>query len=770
MKLLDLIYGMSSITRNVANVIRYPFQIASQTLQTAARHKLEEVEVPLPQSKAERRQANLTTTRDVPQTTQAVVGQVATQTVTRSITPSVSPLVGKPLLGRRGKYQVELLLRDGERIRIYRGIRVVNNTPVLIKEYLLTNFNSREVKQAKEKLERLDSLSFRSGGVQDFRLVVPSDTFVDQANKCGYVITTYASEDRLSLREYLLQEQRKGYLGLPPLEVRQILAQVLQTLWFMHNHPVRFSDGVVQRGIAHGNLSLDSLLRVPNTSSNGGNNIQFYIYVNDLGIWKEPFQFPAQAIPATDTNQLIKRDLIGLGIVGFYLLVGETTGYPDRFSDPRAHPYWDQIPDESLKAIIRQLLGLDRSDSFSSADEVRQALERSAVVTEQAPDSTPPESVNQAVDGRWWVVLAALLMLLMAVGMARLGWQLLTQIWPDADDTIEQFIPGADSSQLESVEVPNDSFQYGISNSWRDALGRGRVGANQTFAAALTERNARFGRYQEDNRLPHDDPTLLAKLRNGQIDFILGTWDESTQAELKHKIVAYDGVVVFVAFSDPARERNVAKALQGKLSFRDLQKLYADDFEWKLPQPLKKEEMDKALYAPDDDVAIKLFEQQVLQRQPLIDSFQNRLDNRLITRQNINLMVGNILQDFENHNTVGIGFGRLSKILGQCSVYPLAIGSSGQEVQPITTNGKAITPDFDLCDLKGSYAPDANLFAKGRYPLIYPLSVIYTSQGEEAAQAFIQALQTDEGQCLLTEAGLVAIRPIRKPGECADAQ
>lgn len=756
------------MTRNVTNVIRYPFQVASQALHTAARNKLEEVEVPLPKSQAERQQASTTPVRMAAQgTAQAAESQAArSQAATQTIAPSVSTLVGESLVGRRGKYQVELLLQEGEQLRIYRGIRAVNNTPVLIKEYWLTDFNSREVRQAKEKLERLDSLSFRSGGVQDFRLVVPSDTFIDQATKRGYVITTYASEDRLSLHDYLIQEQRKGKVGLPPLEVRQILAQVLQTLWFMHNHPVRFSDGAVQRGIAHGNLTLDSLLRVPNSSSNGANNIQFYIYVNDLGIWKEPFQHASQVIPTTDTNQLARRDLTSLGIVGFYLLVGETAGYPDRFSDPKAHPNWSEIPDQPLKAIIRQLLGLNHPHSFNNADEVRQALERSAVVVEQTPDSTEPD-VDQTVDNRWWFVLVALLTLLLTVGMVRLGWQLLTQIWPNPGDKIEQMLPGGSPSRLEGVEVPDGSFQYGVSDSWRDALGRGRVSANQTFAATLTERDPRFGRYQEDNRLPHDDPALLDKLQTGQIDFILGTWDASTQAELKHEIVAYDGVVIFVAFSDPVRQRNIAKALRGKLSFRDLQALYADASEWRLPNSLK--EMNTKRYAPDDKIAIELFEQEVLQRQPLIESFRNVL-NISIEQQNINTMVGNILQDFENRDTVGIGFGRLSKILGQCSVYPLAIGRSGQEVQPITADGKAITPDFDLCDLKGGYAPDDDLFTKGRYPLIYPLSVIYMPQKEQTAQAFIQALQTDEGQCLLTEAGLVPIRSIRKTGECADVQ
>lgn len=758
-------------------MVSHPFQVASQALHNAARNKLEEAEVPFSKpTVAERRSAAPT------RTTQTVTPtQTRSQTIGSSVAVKDSTLIGQTLTGRRSKYQVEASISESDPARsllpgsnnaqLYRGSRSPNHLPVLIKEYDLTEFNSREMRQAKEKLERLDSLNFRSGGVQDFRLVVPSDTFLDQTAKRGYVITAYISEDRLSLRDYLIQEKRKGKMGIPPSEVRQILTQVLQTLWFMHNHPVRFADGAVQRGIAHGNLNLDSLLRIPDRLSNGSNQPQFYIYVNDLGIWKEPFQMPTQDSPVSVTpNQPVKRDLIHVGIIGFYLLVGETEGYPDRFADPKAHPHWEKVNDEPLKAIIRQLLGLDRTVSFNNADEVRQALERAIPIPDTPAADQPNQTLSPSSDHRWWFFLASLLMLLGAIGMGLLAWQWLSKI-----PKVEQILSGEPLSQLTAIDVPNQTFQYSISDTWRDVLGRGRVAADSTFAEVLTQRDIRFSRYQEDNRLPHDDPTLLAKLRTGEISFVLGTWDEATQQDLQHQVVAYDGVVVFVAFSDPERSRNVAKALDGKLSFQQLRKLYASGSDWIFPGALR--EMNVERYAPEgenqgndqEQVIIQLFEQEVLQKPDLIENFENALGKQ-IQQQDFNTMVASILKNFEDDNEVGIGFSRLSKVLGQCSVYPLAIGPIGQEVQPIIADGKAITPAFDLCDRKGSYAPDAKLFLQGRYPLIYPLSVIYTAQGEQAAQAFIAALKTDEGQCLLAEAGLVPIEPVRQTGRCSDVQ
>lgn len=764
MKLLDLVHDLRSKTRNLANVIFHPFQVTSQALQMAARNRLEAIDLPFSnKTSPDRPSASPVAPSDRPPTRQPTGSTGSTGSTGTAVTTVRTPsLVKQTLQGRRSRYQVAEPIPNTEQPYLYEGSRSINNAPVLIKAYDLSDFNTHEIQTAQRKLERLDSLSFHSGGVQDFRLVVPADTWIDPSQKQGYVITAYTA-DRFSLRDYLLQKRQRGQAGLPPEEVRQILTQVLQTLWFMHNHPVRFLDGTVQRGIAHGNLSLDSLLYVPAQSSNGNHHTQFYIYVNDLGIWKEPFQRSIQAAPVSiDPHPQIKRDLISLGIVGFYLLVGEIDGYPDPFVDPQLHPRWSSIPDEPLKTVIRQLLGIDRRISFSNADEVRQALEAKVSPTPPAPNS-PPSPPLEETNRRGWIYLTALLLLLFAAGMGVLAWRWLTQT---ALNPLEQIIPGASPSQFAQVEVPAGNFQYSIFDRWRDALGRGRVAADRTLTETLTQRDVRFSRYQLDNQVPHQDFNLLNKLRTGQLAFILGTWDASVHNDLQHEVIAYDGVVVFVAFSDPERPFNIAQTLQGKLSFRQLQQLYTSESDWPLPYTLTRQDIEQ--YAPKDDVAIALFEQQVLQKQSLIDRFRDGLGTQIV-QQDFNPMVANILQDFENRQQFSIGFARLSKVLGQCSVYPLAIGPGGQEVQPITVDGRALTPDFDLCNRKGSYMPDARLFQEERYPLIYPLSVIYTAQGQSAAQAFINALKTDAGQCLLSEAGLVPIRSIR-PGDCSDVQ
>lgn len=90
-------------------------------------------------------------------------------------------------------------------------------------------------------------------------------------------------------------------------------------------------------------------------------------------------------------------------------------------------------------------------------------------------------------------------------------------------------------------------------------------------------------------------------------------------------------------------------------------------------------------------------------------------------------MMRTVIRDFETKQAGGIGFSSLSKIIGQCSVYPLAIQPLGKSPQqPVKLkNGKNIDPLSDLCDKKGGYFPNVELLKTGSYPLAYPIAVVY---------------------------------------------
>jgi hypothetical protein len=173
----------------------------------------------------------------------------------------------------------------------------------------------------------------------------------------------------------------------------------------------------------------------------------------------------------------------------------------------------------------------------------------------------------------------------------------------------------------------------------------------------------------------------------------------------------------------------------------------------------------------DNLQAIQLFEQLVFKEESpqeftdlakkLTGEVRQKIDRKLIDESYI---LGEILKDFEQDRTVGIGFGLLSRVFNQCAVYPLAVGEKGQEVQPLVQQldgeVKPIEPTTDLCDDKGSYWPDVEAFKSGRYPLTYRLVVVYPKDEMRSAagKKFAELLKTDEGQRLLSEAGLVPLR------------
>ncbi len=119
-------------------------------------------------------------------------------------------------------------------------------------------------------------------------------------------------------------------------------------------------------------------------------------------------------------------------------------------------------------------------------------------------------------------------------------------------------------------------------------------------------------------------------------------------------------------------------------------------------------------------------------------------------------MLDNMFKDFDNDKTIEIGFGFLSKIFGQCSVYPLTVVEGGREAHPLIQNdGKPIEPTIDLCNDKGSYSPNAKTFKSEQYPLTETLVIVYPKSNSLAGKSFAALLTTDEAQYLLSEVGLV---------------
>ncbi len=772
MKLTDITYRIGNVFRDATNFARYPFQIISQQIHNAAQNRLEQVEIPIPgqdstrvESQTQSQQSgnsHSTLTQSV-QSAQSVDGNYsATAYGLHGDSTEDVQTICRECAGRRGKYRVEELLEDRGQIRIYRGVGLRNNTPVLIQEYLLNHFNRDEVRQAQEKLERLESVSLRNTTGQDFRLITPWDLAIAPTDKRGYVITRYLPGK--TLREYL-----KCYVAMPSQQVRRVLAQMLQTLWFLHNLPVRFTDGTVQYGLIHGNLNLDSLVIASNPQQLSGQEPQFYVYAKDLALWQIPFQPSAKSRPTAlkkpvlDFDSLLpkffQRDLSGLGAVAVCLLTGDRSdlAFQPGF-DPDTEPRWQAIADNPLKKIIRRLLGLDHNPFGSAEEAYRSLLAPIAAETSQVLTTAPTEADKKLP--RMGCLGLLLLGLLLGIG----GWWLMRSLLGQSPISLIKPKPPTTMRSVEAIKhLPNGTINFALSAPWREVIGTRRVSYDKNLLDELSDR-ADLGRTRFQPRpMPESLTAVQQKLQSGELAFVLGdSVNDLSGQDLEQTTVAFDGVAVFVAFSDVYRANNIPKRLNGKLTLTQLQKIYMGD------------DKDYRPYFSSDQVATNVFRKTLFANDSGQDFERSREFYRLrvdVQAQPINAVFEQVLKSYEaNDPHISIGFARISQIYGQCSVYPLAIADSNQTTQAfVQDNGKPIEPGLDLCNTKGGYWADADVFANGQYPFVYHLSVVYARsnpQSKQAAEAFIQILKTDEGQCLLSEAGLVPVQNVRKAGVC----
>jgi hypothetical protein len=763
-KLTDLIYGASGVVRDATNFVRYPTQIVRQHLSRIAQEKFENLELPLHQGnqapeeviKGNGNNGHAPARQGVIEREAAhkVLAQSPAQDLPDPAAEILPNLEGKEVKGHRGRYKVERLLSEDEPVYWYRGRSLSSNMSVMVKEYRLTELSPKEIEQVQDNLDNVAPVSLKSGGVQDFRLINPWDMWVNVAEKRGYLIIRDLLEQRLTLRQYL---KRTG--KMPPRQVRRVLEQVLQSLWFLHNHKIRFADGKVESGLGHGNLSLDSLSIVPDPPRDRSptDDPQFHIYLSDLALWENAFQ-PHQSDPSfTDLGgqtELVPfdemLDLQALGHVGQALLWGEASAANQSLNSPQ----WAAIADPPLKHLIGQLLDQD----IGSAEAAYKAV---LALPEPGPEpealaSAPNPDANAAQGHPIGCIKLLLLMSFLAFG-GWWSWRWLASSGsqPSPIASLLPASPQPPSAILDITSLPpKRPVKYAVSSLWEEAMGQRRVAQTQNFQAELKQRDDRFKNFLA---ISVSESNYQKALAAREIDFVLSakndTWDNT---KFNQTIVAYDGLVVFVAASDPQRQGNVPRELQGKMSFERLRQIYGGEDQGFTP------------YKPNNQMEWELFWQVVLQHDP--DKIQKFKQVTEKTQLSKNSQFEKIFQDFENNpgQKKGIGFARLSKVFGQCSVYPLAIGEAGQEKQAlIQADRQPIQPaQIDLCNAKGSYWADPEAFRNKAYPLIYELAVIYPTDNPAPAEAFIAALKTDEGQCLLSETGLVPIEPVRQRGIC----
>ncbi|MEO0868220.1 MAG: substrate-binding domain-containing protein, partial [Cyanobacteria bacterium J06642_11] len=542
-----------------------------------------------------------------------------------------------------------------------------------------------------------------------------------------------------------------------------------------------------QTGLVHGNISLDSIVIQPDANSYY-ETPQLLIFLRDLALWESLFIPP----PVSPHIPTVADDLIALGQVGLYALLGRWSDHYGRDLKPHSFHEWPR-QDLVLEQYLRQLLGIEEP-TFDTAAEARRALLQLPTAPVQQP---PPETITDVDDQQrawpkwvWWL-LAGLGLLSIALLMRML---LLRWLRPAFSST-----PPSPCCIADVAAVPPGEFHYAAANpgTWYPLWhSRNLVIQDKTLEQVLEAE-------QPDLNLQLDpvktNTLAIQQVENDQVDFAIAPHLTSLAPDLTISPIAYDGLAVFVAFSYVERQQGLPHHLQGRLSVDQLRQLYTGEIEnW---SDLGGPDLAVKLYIPDQVELIEVFEQRVLQTPEAIQAFRRQwgLDAAetgetgspsiplIASTETINGdisapldMLQAILKDFEAVPQVGsIGFTSISQIYNQCSVYPLAIAPDNHSsaVQPFyRANNTPISPTIDLCGDKGNYGPNQSLFvsppvSQNRsseslntpvYPLAYPLAVMYRRDNsrEPVGSTFVEMMTTDEGQGLLKKTGLVPLESV----------
>lgn len=682
--------------------------------------------------------------------------------------------------GNRGRYRVEGLLSRRGLGQLYQGIQLSDSQPVVIKEYLLPDrcFNQEEASTRKQAFELLAGVNLADGRVQDFRLCHPWEAIADANQERCYLVTKNNLDLYPTLSEYIALHGRMSAIA-----VRQVLNQVLQTLEFLHGQKFRLPSGQVLSGLAHGNLSLDSLLIARSQKSGGSQNgafrnglngsaagfgtldAEFFIYVCDLALWERLFD------PAT--SKILKpspsQDLEDLGYVAFYLLAGaKVNPASNQPLDPQDDQHWSLV-DFPLKAFILRLMGIDVP--FESAQAARQALLRLPLET-----VTAPTAMQVVVEEEEKTKTPRILFLLLGIlGLVLLG-ALIWALIPKSKDSES----ASDELPLCCIKdvsgVPSGKFTY---TAEEKGIGsyvfrqKNLVVSNETLEQELTRRKPQL----KLSYLPvPSGEAAIDKVRSEQADFAIASLASALTPDLEYKPVGYDGLAVFVAFSYSKREKSLPQALEGQISFENLRKLYTGQItNWR---ELGGPNLPVKLYLPDDPELVQIFEQRVLKDNHHINLFRSLRLKSDQPNAFVNSWVPviyklptfdifrSVIRDFENDSVGAIAFDAISKVFGQCSVYPLAlVDGENSPVQALAQdNNQSIAPTTDLCNDKGSYHPDFQALKTGRYPLAYPLTIVYPRDNSHppVGAKFADMLRTREGQQLLSKTGIVPLYPVSR--------
>lgn len=682
-----------------------------------------------------------------------------------SVLSSIERLQGESISGVSSTYRLtdSVLKRRGNGY-LLAGIDESSNQQVTIKYYPVPSVYSDrgELAVAEKNFQNIVRLSHPDNQPQeDLRVVWPSDAIADSQENNGYFLILDEQNNGQTLQQWLIDL----HASLPPEQVRNIIGQVLQSLMHLHHQPVRLASHRLQPGLVHGNLSLESVLRVERAG-------EAFFYLSDLALWESSHQWGRSASSSRGliglaTPEAIQQDLADLAALGWSLVQHEQDSY-----ELQSPPCCSERQDEALEKFLVQL----GDQTFQDTVTAWQAWLRLEPLKIAEKGLGPRrgnalENVSKPKKKKRWPLLAggSLLALLALTG----GWW-----WWRSRPLDVTNLP----DYIEDVQqVPAGEFSYALisSGSWDRALLdknyfdlelsiEGAIeSVHEEFSVSVVRIGCSSREYSRKDSIDYAKNCIegenwiqeaIHKVGKGDVSFAIIPMVEGLNlpSELGYEVIAYDGLAAVVPFSYGHRLEGLPKAREGKISLSTLNETYSERASFS-------SESGKnylARYIPRSVEAIQVFSQTVLNGNYFANNFDVSSD--FVSDYSTHQMLSHMLKEFEGDNNIAsIGFASFSDVAKECSVYPLAISADGKEaVQPmITRSENPISPEINLCDDKTLYYPDVEAFKHNRYPLAYPIVVIFPQDNSQAiaGQKFSEMMQTKQAQQLLLEAGLVPI-------------
>ena len=284
----------------------------------------------------------------------------------------------------------------------------------------------------------------------------------------------------ISLRSHL---QRHG--NFQANEICEALRQVLQTLQFLHTVcRVQFSTTHMERGIPHGNLTLDSLFIRQTDLVGVSRDRQFFIHVADLLLWEHLIYPPSSPkfheMLANSSQDLgdPSDDLKDLGRVGFQLAGCTIDADTDEIIGLHEGQARQILNNDFLYHFLCRLIG--EETPLRSADEALQALrnlsETPSTTSQALSESAEEDKARRARRfTRWGLPIAALAL----VSMGAISWWMFRKSPGDSPSIISLPISEPDPKPPEElyireVFVPSGDVQYQVEKggAWQVAMFR----------------------------------------------------------------------------------------------------------------------------------------------------------------------------------------------------------------------------------------------------------------------------------------------------------